>query len=1039
VTIHHYESTRTGMRVVVVDQKGPKLNGYFGLATEIHDDSGAPHTLEHLCFMGSKSWRYKGLLDKVASRLYSSTNAWTDTDSTVYTLESAGWEAFARILPVYLEHVILPTLTDSACYTEVHHVDGTGHDAGVVYSEMQGVQNASEELIDLRMRRLMYPEGNGFRYETGGMMEQLRVLPVDRIRQFHKLMYQPKNLRLVLTGEVDRDELLQILDAFEESIMDDIPPPDAPFQRPWTESGPTPPISEIVVSTVPFPEEDESMGEIMVGFRGPRFNDHLAGAALGILLLYICGSSISVLDNTLVEKEALCSSIWQQVQDRPDAAIYFSMNSVETDKLRFVYERFLEILKDTASKALDMSYLRDCVTRFRRQVKQSCEVAGDFFSVPILEDHMYGHRDGRDLKTLENLEDLDTVEGWSDRQWRDFLKEWLADAKHVVVLGVPSKELSEEITEKEKARVKAQQEKLGERGLQELAEKLAKAKEENDQPIPDTVLERFSVPSTDSIHFIPTVTARSGAARQMGKLGNHVQSLIDKDDDGSPLFLHFEHIPSNFVRVKLELCTGSVPIELKPLLSLYLMNFFTTPVTRDGKRREFEDVVLELEKETLHYDIDTEGVNGEMIYLTMTTEPERYGSVISWLKTMLFDAIHDPVRLYSSVTKMLAEIPDYKRDGDTMLYAVDTMIKFQQSSSFRAKTTLSRAPYLKRVKKLLKEDEATVIANLSEMCRLLHRPENFRIQVAGNIENLPQPVAAWNALTSGLDMGRPLQPLDDRKAKLSTVGENPGSSAYIVPMSTIDSSFALLTAKGPDSWEHPDLPAVMVAAAYMDQVEGPLWVAVRGTGAAYGSNFSRVTNLGHLLFKIYRSPDPFKAYAAAKEQVKGYARGTLPFDRFSFEGAISSIVLNFANEQPNMAAAAELSFVSQVLQGKSTEWNHRMLAKVRGVTAEQAKAAMAKYFVPVFDPESASLVVTCAQIMVESTVAKFREAGFAPEVRSLETFQDDYGLKVGEGGEVDEDDDDDEEEDDGEEDDDEDEAMDSPDSEEEEEEEEENA
>jgi hypothetical protein len=36
-----YESQRTGMSVVVVDRKGPKIYGYFALATEIHDDSGA--------------------------------------------------------------------------------------------------------------------------------------------------------------------------------------------------------------------------------------------------------------------------------------------------------------------------------------------------------------------------------------------------------------------------------------------------------------------------------------------------------------------------------------------------------------------------------------------------------------------------------------------------------------------------------------------------------------------------------------------------------------------------------------------------------------------------------------------------------------------------------------------------------------------------------------------------------------------------------------------------------------------------------------
>jgi hypothetical protein len=81
-TITQYVSERSGMQVVVADRKGPKLNGYFTLATEIFDDSGAPHTLEHLVFMGSKSYQYKGLLDKLSSRAYSHTNAWTATDHT---------------------------------------------------------------------------------------------------------------------------------------------------------------------------------------------------------------------------------------------------------------------------------------------------------------------------------------------------------------------------------------------------------------------------------------------------------------------------------------------------------------------------------------------------------------------------------------------------------------------------------------------------------------------------------------------------------------------------------------------------------------------------------------------------------------------------------------------------------------------------------------------------------------------------------------------------------------------------------------------
>lgn len=230
-TITQYVSDRSGMQVVVADRKGPKVNGYFTLATEIFDDSGAPHTLEHLVFMGSKSYNYKGLLDKLSSRAYAGTNAWTANDHTAYTLESAGWDGFAQILPVYLEHLILPTITDEAIVTEVWHINGEGNDAGVVYSEMQGVQSRSGEIMDLMARRLLYPEDVGFRYETGGMTEALRVLEPERIRQFHRDMYQPRNLCLVIVGEADHESLLQILDEFEESIKDDIPPLDSPFKR----------------------------------------------------------------------------------------------------------------------------------------------------------------------------------------------------------------------------------------------------------------------------------------------------------------------------------------------------------------------------------------------------------------------------------------------------------------------------------------------------------------------------------------------------------------------------------------------------------------------------------------------------------------------------------------------------------------------------------------------------------------------------------------------------------------------------------------
>jgi hypothetical protein len=81
VQVAKYRSKRTGLTVVIGNHKSPITNGHFVVASEIFDDTGRPHTLEHLVFLGSKSYPYKGVLDQLANRAGSNgTNAWTDTD-----------------------------------------------------------------------------------------------------------------------------------------------------------------------------------------------------------------------------------------------------------------------------------------------------------------------------------------------------------------------------------------------------------------------------------------------------------------------------------------------------------------------------------------------------------------------------------------------------------------------------------------------------------------------------------------------------------------------------------------------------------------------------------------------------------------------------------------------------------------------------------------------------------------------------------------------------------------------------------------------
>jgi len=747
---------------------------------------------------------------------------------------------------------------------------------------------------------------------------------------------------------------------------------------------------------VEFPEEDEETGEIMVSYFGPSLNDAVASTALNILLTYLAGSSASVLENILVEKEQLASAVYYSTEPRPDTVIQFSLSSVATGRLAEVERRFFEILQETAGKEFDLPYIKDCIRRERRQVKSASESSGSIFADSIIKDFLFGNRDGSTLRDLKTLREYDTLEKWTDDQWRQFFRKWISNAPHVTILGRPSAALSKKLKQDERDRIAAQKQRLGPEGLKDLETKLAEAKAANDREIPREILTSFKVPDTSSIHFISTTTARSGAARDMGSLDNSIQKTIDHDDTKLPLFVHFEHVPTNFVHLTLLLGTETIPIALRPMLPIFLENIFNSPLIRHGQRMEFEQVIMALENDTVSYRIDSGSFlgNPEILAIRFQVEPDKYETAIQWLKDLLANQLFDVTRIKAITTRLLADIPEEKRDGNSMAYAVENSINTRANSITRARSTLTRAVYLKRVKRLLEDAPETILSQLEEVRRALYQFSSFRVLVVANLEKLARPITSWKILTQDLDMTKPLKPLESRLSRLSEAGKNPGNTAYIVPLPTVDSSFAISVTKGPSSFDDPRLPVLMVAIAYLDAVEGPLWTAVRGTGLAYGTNFSRHTESGQISFDVYRSPDAFKAFSACKTVIERFVDGTTPFDDLALEGAISSIVLAFANAQSTMASAAQSSFVRQVIRGLPADWNQETLKKVRNVKVEEIKQVLKTVILPAFRAETSNLIITCAPIMEEGLVKGFEGLGFKPEVRPLASFQDDYGLKV---------------------------------------------
>jgi hypothetical protein len=59
-------------------------------------------------------------------------------------------------------------------------------------------------------------------------------------------------------------------------------------------------------------------------------------------------------------------------------------------------------------------------------------------------------------------------------------------------------------------------------------------------------------------------------------------------------------------------------------------------------------------------------------------------------------------------------------------------------------------------------------------------------------------------------------------------------------------------AKGPEGFDHPDLPALTLANSTLNASESYLWKSIRGSGLAYGAGVEIDTESGLVGFSIYR-------------------------------------------------------------------------------------------------------------------------------------------------------------------------------------------
>lgn len=170
-----------------------------GSVYEKYDEKGMAHFLEHMLFNGSEKYPY-GEIERIIESLGGNINAGTSKDFTYYHVEIA-FPYWRTALEVLYQLTMKPILDESMIEKE----------KPIVIEELRrGKDNPSTVLWET-FEKTAY-KVSPYRFPIIGFEETISKFTREKLLEFYRNFYQPKNMAIVVVGKVDPKEV-------EEEVM----------------------------------------------------------------------------------------------------------------------------------------------------------------------------------------------------------------------------------------------------------------------------------------------------------------------------------------------------------------------------------------------------------------------------------------------------------------------------------------------------------------------------------------------------------------------------------------------------------------------------------------------------------------------------------------------------------------------------------------------------------------------------------------------------------------------------------------------------
>ena len=309
------------------DTEAVALHVWFkvGSIYENYQEKGMAHFLEHMLFNGSEKYPY-GEIDKLVESMGGNINAGTSKEYTFYHIEIAKpyWKPALEILY---------QLTQKPLLSE----DMIEKEKPIVIEELRrGKDNPSTVLWE-EFEKLAY-KVSPYRFPIIGYEETIRNFTRDALLRFYRNFYQPKNMYVVVVGDVNPQEV-------KEEVSKTFGREEGrPVERPQVP--PEPEQMEARFKKI----EDSRLEKAywIIGWRVPPIGSK-EYYALVVLDQILGGGRTSLLYRELKEK-GLVYSVYTGDLARPQDNMYVISATLDPEKYKQVKERLKEILTNLSKE-----------------------------------------------------------------------------------------------------------------------------------------------------------------------------------------------------------------------------------------------------------------------------------------------------------------------------------------------------------------------------------------------------------------------------------------------------------------------------------------------------------------------------------------------------------------------------------------------------------------------------------------------------------------------------------------------------------------